>query len=294
MTPELAQAFRRLGSKVTMVIKGQLLPREDSDAAKLLQKQFKKEGIELVEFVDSIDSVKKDGDMKIILYTKEGKSQSIKGDQVLASLGRIPNIEGLNLENCGVKHTRRGVTVNNRMQTNISHIYACGDICGPYQFTHLASYQAGIIIKNAFTPLKAKADYKAFPWCTYTDPEVAHVGMSDTELKDSNIEHKKYKFDLHHVDRAKAEGETAGFIKVSVKKNGEILGVTIVAPHAGELLPEYTLALRKGLKISDIYDTVHSYPTMSELNKFVVGEYMKEKFTPFMKKFLKWWNGFSS
>ncbi|MBT4936585.1 mercuric reductase [Candidatus Peregrinibacteria bacterium] len=290
---ELSQAFRRLGSRVTMIIKGQLLPREDKDAAKLLHKQFEKEGVELIEFVDSIDSVKKEGMQKSVSYTKDGKSYSLKGDQVLASLGRIPNVEGLNLESCGVEYGRRGIMVNNRMQTNVRHIYACGDICGPYQFTHLASYQAGIIIKNAFTPLKTKADYKAFPWCTYTDPEVAHVGMSDSELKSGNIEHKKYKFDLHHVDRAKSEGETAGFIKIAVKKNGEILGVTIVAPHAGELLPEYTLALRKGLKVSDIYDTVHSYPTMSELNKFVIGEYMKEKFTPSMKKFLKWWNGFS-
>ena len=289
---EMAQAFQRLGTQVTIIDRSsKILSREDDDVSQVIMERFTKEGIQIEINANPI-KIEKQENKKIVSIERNGETMKIEAEEILVALGRKPNIEGLDFEKAGVIYNNRGVQVNKYQQTSQKHIYACGDICGPYQFTHLASYQAGIIIKNAFTPLKSTVDYKAFPWCTFLDPEVAHVGISEKQAIDEKIFHKIYKSPVANVDRARTEGKTDGFIKLIIGKRGTILGVTIVAPHAGELLAEYTLAINKGLKIQDIYDTIHIYPTFSELNKFGAGQYMRTLFSPFMKKFLQWWNGF--
>ncbi|PCI24897.1 dihydrolipoyl dehydrogenase [Candidatus Peregrinibacteria bacterium] len=289
---EMAQAFSRLGVQVTIVDKSStILSREDTDVAEVIMKKFKREGIQIEVNALPI-KVHTDGTQKYVTIQQNGENKILQAEEILVALGRKPNIEGLQLEAAGVKYDKKGIQVNSHQQTSKKHIYACGDICGPFLFTHMASYQAGIIVKNAFTPLSAKASYHAFPWCTFLDPEVAHVGLSEKQVTEQGIFHTIHKSPVSTVDRARADGENEGFIKIILGKKGKILGVTIVAPHAGELLAEYTLAMNKGLKIQDIYDTIHIYPTMSELNKFGASQYMKTLFSPFMKTFLGWWNGF--
>jgi dihydrolipoamide dehydrogenase len=287
---ELAQAFQRLGTQVTLVTHGKILSKEDSDVSKTLHNVFEKEGI-IMKTHATIEEIKEEKTKKQVIITKNNIKETIEGDAILVSLGRIPNVD-MDLKKAGVKYTPKGISVNHYLQTSQKHIYACGDVCGPYQFTHFANYQAGLITKNAFTPLKQKADYRVIPWVTFTDPEIAHVGMTEKQAQEKSSDIHIYKFPLKHIDRAKADEKNNGGITLITNSKGYILGVTIMAPHAGEFLGEYTLAMSKKLKIQDIYNTIHPYPTYSELNKFAAGEHMKTLFTPLLKKFLKVWNGF--
>lgn len=289
---ELSQAFSRLGSKVSILARSRLMSKEDEELTSILEKHFISEGIKLHKNCQ-INKVKKRGKRKLIRFARDEVDSELEVDDVLVAVGRIPNVSKLGLEKAGVKFNKKGVEVNSYMQTNVNNIYACGDVCGPYNFTHMASYQAGLIIKNAFTPLRQKANYEVFPRVSFTDPELAQVGMTEKELNDKNMQHQVHKIPLSRVDRAKTDGLKEGLIKILINKKGKILGVSILGDNAGELLSEYTLAMNHGLKIQDIYNTIHPYPVLSELNKFAAGEHMKTLFSPLMKKFLKYWNGFN-
>jgi pyruvate/2-oxoglutarate dehydrogenase complex dihydrolipoamide dehydrogenase (E3) component len=216
----------------------------------------------------------------------------IVADTLLVSAGRVPNIERLNLEAPGVKFNARGIEVNAYLQTSRPHIYAAGDIVGPYQFTHTADAQARVVVRNILMPfqlLRQKMDYSVVPWCTYTDPEIARVGLNEAEAKQQNISYDLIRVDINELDRAVIEGEALGFIKVlAAKGTDKILGVTVVAAHAGDLLHEFVLAMKYRIGLGQLAATIHAYPTFAELARKVGDHYNKKRLTPFLRKVFNW------
>jgi pyruvate/2-oxoglutarate dehydrogenase complex dihydrolipoamide dehydrogenase (E3) component len=288
---ELAQAFNRLGSKVTIVQRNvQFLPREDPEAAALLGKIFEKEGIRCV-LSASVKKVTVDNGKKIVHVSSKEGDETIEADEILVGIGRSPNVEGLNLEGVGVEYdVRKGVVVNDYMQTTNSNIYAAGDICFPYKFTHIAEATARIVIQNALFLKSKKHTSLVIPWCTYTDPEIAHVGMYEKDAQAKGIPVETFTRYFKEVDRAITDGEEEGFVKVHVKKGKDkILGATVVSKHAGELISEITLAMVLGKGLKTFANVIHPYPTQAEAIKQVAGQYYAQKLTPFLKRFLKRW-----
>ena len=207
----------------------------------------------------------------------KGQTSVLKADALLVAAGRKPNIDGLGLEAAGVKFTPRGIPTNARMKTNISHIYACGDVNGQLPFTHVAGYEAGIALTNAILRLPRRADYNKIGWCTYTDPEVASIGLNEKRAKKDSIEYRLWEESFANNDRAQAEGETKGKIKLLVSPGGKLLGCQIIGAHAGELIHEWVIAVEGGVKLSAIAGAVHIYPTISEISKRVAGKIFAEK-----------------
>lgn len=292
---ELAQAFRRLGSEVILFHNAKhILNREDSDAAEILQQSFMRDGIRLVLDCKTKKVQKKNGN-KIIHIECGGKEEEIAVDEVLAGAGRAPNVEGLNLEAVGVKYDKReGVEVNEYLQTTNPKIYACGDICLKYKFTHTADTTARMVIQNSLFLGRKKQSLLTIPWCTYTDPEIAHVGMYERDAREKGIAVDTFIRPLNDVDRAVADGEEEGFVKIHVKKGtGKILGATIVARHAGEMLSEITLAIVGNLGLGTLSSVIHTYPTQAEAIKQAADAYNRTRLTPFIKGlFTRWfaWN----
>ncbi|MDO6687786.1 MULTISPECIES: FAD-dependent oxidoreductase [unclassified Agarivorans] len=293
---ELTQSFARLGAQVTQIeMADHLLIREDLEASKLLEEQFTKEGIELMLGWKAI-SFHNNNQVQSVKLTKGEEQQEIEFDKVILALGRVANTKGFGLEELGVENSERGtVAVNAHLQTNFPNIYAVGDVAGPYQFTHFAAHQAWYAAVNALFGRfkKFKADYSVIPAATYTYPEVARVGINEQDAKLQGIAYEVTEFQLEELDRAIAEGATNGFIKVlTVPGKDKILGATIVAEHAGELLAEFTLAMKHGLGLNKILGTIHAYPTMMEANKYVAGEWKRnhapEKVLSYLEKFHKW------
>lgn len=288
---EMAQSFRRFGSEVSILERsGQILPREDKDAAKIVQAAFEKDGIKIL-FHSKMIKVEKRGAEKVLHYEQNGKPCELIADEILVGIGRAPNVEGLGLDKLGIKYDdRKGVQVNEKLQTSNPRIYAVGDICFPFKFTHTAEALAGIAVQNAlFFPSK-KTSALTIPWCTYTDPEVAHVGSYAKDLEEKGIAYDTYIHHLSDVDRAILDGEDEGFIKVHAKKGtGKILGATIVAGHAGEMISEMTLAMSLENGLGTLAGTIHPYPTQAECMKRIGGKYMKTKLTPRVKGFLSTW-----
>lgn len=287
---ELAQAFARLGSKVTMLQRSdRILPREDPDAADILLQRFAKEGIE-IRFQAGIDKVSRQGEKKVITFTQEGKSFELAVDEILVGIGRAPNVEGLDLEAAGVDCHKTGVRVDDRLRTTNPRIFAAGDICSPYKFTHTADAQARILIANALFQGRQKVSGLVVPWCTYTDPEVAHAGMNEQEAREKGHKVMTLTVPLSEVDRARLDGETEGFARVHLKKGSDrILGATIVARHAGEMISELTLAMTASTGLSAIAKTIHPYPTQAEVIKKLADAYNRSRLTPFIKKILSAW-----
>ncbi|MFB2974343.1 NAD(P)/FAD-dependent oxidoreductase [Aerosakkonema sp. BLCC-F183] len=272
---ELGQAFARLGSQITIIAsRDYILPKEDPEAAQVVQSQMESEGITVitktrVERVEIIDGKKQiwAGDRQII------------ADEILVAAGRKPNIESLNLEAAGVAVDKHGVTVNAKLQTTNPRIYACGDVIGGYQFTHVASYEASVVLKNAlFLPL-TKAKYEIIPWATFTDPELARVGLTEQQAKEKYGD-KIYvlKQNFAEVDRAQAEAATSGFAKIITRSNGVILGAHLVGPSAGELIHEIVLAMSHKLKVSTLSGIIHIYPTLAEINSKAALQLTKQKY----------------
>ncbi len=296
---ELAQAFARLGSHVTLVdMAEKLLPRADDDVSQLLQAQFEREGIQLeldakvvavergqnesqsTSSQNTLDQNTKDTiPQDQVKISQSGIEKTIVFDKILVAVGRQANTAGFGLEELGVVLNKNGtVNVDGYMRTNIKNILACGDVAGPYQFTHTASHQAWYASVNAlFSGIKKfKADYSVIPWVIFTDPEVAHVGASESELTAQKIDFDIVKYDLEDLDRAIADGENYGFVKVLVKKGKDkILGATIVGSHAGEILAEFVAAMKNKKGLNSILATIHSYPTWSEANKYAAGVWKK-------------------
>lgn len=278
---ELAQAFHRLGSEVTILQRDvTILPREDEDVAGLVSDLFAKDGLNVHCSTQAKRFEKKDDDLFVAhCETSDGKSFELEGDMVLVAVGRRPRNTGFGLEELGLDYEPNGtISVNEHLQTKFPNIYACGDVVGPYQFTHAAAHQAWFCSVNAlFGSLKKfKVDYRHLPWCTYIDPEVARVGKSEKDCKKAGTKYEVVKFEMEELDRAICEDETKGFVKVlTVPGSDKIIGVTIVAAHAGELLPEFVTAMKYGLGLNKVLGTIHAYPTMAEANKYVAGEWKR-------------------
>jgi len=242
---ELAQTFRRFGSEVSLLeMQSQILTREDQDAAQIVQRSFLRDGVNLVLGCKILGVEKRQGD-KLVQLECDGEFRDLPVDEILVGVGRAPNVQGLNLEGAGVKYDeRKGVEVNDYLQTSNPRIYAAGDICSLYKFTHTADALARIVIQNALFWGRKRASTLTIPWCTYTDPEIAHVGMYEKDALAKGIAVDTFVRPLREVDRAIAEGEEEGFVKIYVKKGTDkILGATIVARHAGEMISEITLAM---------------------------------------------------
>jgi len=287
---ELAQVFRRFGCEVAVLGRARhILPREDADAAQIVQQRFEREGIRLIHDCKVEKIAAREAGKRIQLTTAEGNSESFDVDEVLVSVGRAPNVEGLNLEAVGVDYDdRRGVHVNDYLQTTNPRIYAAGDIAMAWKFTHAADAAAKIAVQNALFLRTKKLSSLVMPWCTYTDPEVAHVGLYEHEATERGIELSTFQVSLEDVNRAVTDSEEEGFVKVHVKKGGDrILGATIVASHAGEMISEVTLAMVNKLGLGAILKTIHPYPTQAEALKRAAGAYMRSRATPRVGRFLE-------
>lgn len=274
---ELAQAFARLGSRVTQVeMLPRILTREDPEVSELVTERFRAEGIEVLVDHKAERFLVEDGE-KLLVANKQGQELRIPFDTVLVAVGRVANLKGYGLEELGLDGGRT-VETNEFLATRYPNIYAVGDVAGPYQFTHTAAHQAWYASVNAlFSGLKRfKADYRVIPWVTFTSPEVARVGLSEEEAKAQGIAHEVTRYGLDDLDRAIADGDAEGFVKVITPPGKDrILGVTIVGEHAGELLAEFTLAMKHGLGLNKILSTIHPYPTWSEAAKYAAGEWKR-------------------
>lgn len=272
---EMAQAFARLGSQVTLLdMAERILPREDADAAEVLNQQLLADGITLCLGAQAIAA-----EPGRLIIEQSGVERNLDFEHILVAVGRKPNTEGLGLEQLGIALNRNGtVQVNEYLQTAIPSIYACGDVAGPYQFTHTASHQAWYAAVNAlFGGFKRfKVDYSVIPWATFTDPEVARVGLSEDEAKAQGIAYEITRYGIDDLDRAIADGVDKGYVKVLTRPGSDkILGVCIVGYHASDLLAEYVLAMKHGLGLRKILGTIHLYPSLAEANKFAAGEWQK-------------------
>lgn len=286
---ELGQAFSRLGVKVTILQSAaQILPPEDVDVAKFMQERLEAEGVEIRLNAQSKRIEQRDG--KIVVQIDQ--AANVVADLLLVAAGRTPNLRALNLEAAGVRYNERGVEVNDYMQTSQPHIYAAGDIANRLKFTHMADFTARAVIRNILMPfqfLRQKVSGAVVPWCTYTDPEVAHVGLGEKDAKQKNIDYDLFVVPLEDVDRAVLEDEDAGFAKVlAAKGSDKILGATIVGPHAGDLLHEFVLAMNANVGLGKIAATIHAYPTLAELARKAGDKYNKTRLTPRAKKIFSW------
>jgi dihydrolipoamide dehydrogenase len=274
---ELSQAFAKLGVEVSVIeMFDRLMFREDPEVAAVLTETFRKEGIKIYTGQKAVNFSKENGGVSITLEDKEKKQSFVQAEKVLVAVGRAPNVAGLDLEKAGVKYSNKGIEVDATLRTSAKHIYACGDIAGPYQFSHMAEYQAVIAVGNALAPFKRKVDYSAVPWCTFTDPELARVGLTEAEAKEKYGQIKVYRSPYQANDRAVTDLEKNGFAKVICDKKGKILGAHIVGANAGELIHEYVLAKTSKLKISAISSAIHIYPTLAQVVKRSADSYYVE------------------
>ncbi len=291
---ELSQVFQRLGVSVTLLEIGpQILIKEDPDVAGFVEQRLRKEGVRIVYCSDivSVDQ-REDGVLaKVVRRLPTGGSpETITASAVLVAAGRVPNVEQLNLDAAGVRYNRRGIEVNDYLQTSQRHIYAAGDIVGPYQFTHTADFQARLVIRNILIPVvKSRMDYSVVPWSTYVDPEVAHVGLNETEAEKRPVPYDLYAEKMSSIDRAVVSNEDDGFVKILTRKGGDrILGATIVGVHAGDLIHEFVLAMKYNIGLSKIAATIHAYPTLAEVARKLGDQYQRTRLTPLAKKIFAW------
>jgi pyruvate/2-oxoglutarate dehydrogenase complex dihydrolipoamide dehydrogenase (E3) component len=288
---ELAQAFARFGSQISLLANhDQVLPREDQGAARLVEAQMRRDGVRLL-FGCKLLRAEPRGAEKVLHLEHQGRPLELAADAILIGVGRAPNVQGLALEAAGVAcDEKNGVQVNDRLQTTNRRIFAAGDICSRFKFTHAADALARIAIQNALFFGRAKASALTIPWCTYTDPEIAHVGLYEDEARSRGIAIQTFTQELAHVDRAILDGETEGFVKVHVRAGTDCLvGATVVARHASEMISELTFAMTAGLGLGMLARTIHPYPTQAEAIKRVADAYNRTRLTPFLKGlFAKW------
>ena len=277
---EIAQAFGRLGSKVIVIeFMDQILGPEDADMADILKSRLEAEGMEIHTGTKAVRAESRGSRILLTIASAvdtEGQTM-IEGDAIFIATGRAPNIKGLGLEAAGVSYTAKGIPTDARMRTDNPHIYACGDVNGQLQFTHVAGYEAGIALTNAVLHLPRKADYRRIGWCTYTDPEVASIGLNEKRAKTVGVDYKIIEEVFVDNDRALAEGDTQGKIKLLLHTNGKPLGCQIIGAHAGELIHEWIIAMTGGVNLSTIAGAVHIYPTLSEISKRAAGQYFSDK-----------------
>jgi len=278
---ELAQAFRRFGSEVSIIgIESHLLPREDADAAAVLTAQFEREGIGLALGAKILGVEKRNG-AKVVLFERNGSQQELEGDEILVAIGRTPNLDGLGLDAAGVEFERSGVTVDDRLRTSNRRIYAAGDICSPYKFTHAADAMARTVLQNALFWGRKRASSLVIPWTTYTDPEIAHVGLYEKEAREKGLKVQTLTVPFAELDRAVLDGEPEGFARLHVEAgSGRIIGATVVARHAGEMIGEVVLAMTEKAKVGALSRTIHPYPTQAEAWKRLGDAHQRTRLTP--------------
>ncbi|MEJ5366227.1 MAG: mercuric reductase [Desulfosoma sp.] len=283
---EMSQAFARFGSKVFLVeaMHG-ILPREDPDASAIVWKAMETDGVELLCCgQDLVLEPGQDGSAVMQLHS-HGRTTRVEVDRVLVAVGRAPNLEDLDLDRVGVAATPKGVVVDDHLRTTNPRIYAAGDVCSPYQFTHAADFMARLVIQNALFWGRAKASALTIPWCTYTDPEIAHVGLYERDARARGWELQTITLPLSHVDRAVLEGRAEGLVRVHVRKGTDrIVGATIVAPNAGDMIGELSLAMTHRIGLRGLAAAIHPYPTVGEALRKVGDLYNRSRLTPRMKK----------
>ena len=285
---EMAQAHRRLGADVTVLQKGSILPKDDPDLVAVVRNRLTAEGVDLREGV-KIASVERHGN-GIAAVLSDGAR--IEGSDLLVAAGRQANVDGLGLEAAGIEFSPKGVKTDTHLRTTNRRVFAVGDVAGGPQFTHIAGYHAGIVIRNILFRLPAKVDYSALPWVTYTDPELAHVGLTESQARESHKDVKILTWGFEENDRAQTERDTEGKVKVLILPNGRILGASIVGPHAGELIQVWCLAISQKLKIGAIASMIAPYPTLGEAGKRAAGAFYTPKLfsdrTRSLVRFLSW------
>ena len=289
---ELAQSFARFGSQVFLIETAHgILPNEDRDAADIVEQQMLRDGVKLFCCGKGLKINKTDNGKRLTVES-HGQQFDVTVDEILVGVGRAPNVEGIGLEAVGIEYDKNGIKVNARLQTRNPRIFAAGDICSLYKFTHAADAMAQIVIQNALFPHPfgigcATVESLIMPWCTFTEPEVAHVGMYEKDAKEKGIEVETYTYKLDEVDRAILDGEDEGFARIHIQKGTDkIVGATIVAAHAGDMISEFSVAMKAGAGAKTIAGTIHPYPTQAEVNKKVVNLWRKAHFTPRTKNLL--------
>jgi len=299
---ELAQAFARFGSEVTMLGRQrQLLPREDADAAAIVAAALRRDGVRL-ELGVKATAVRRRGPEKVLELENvagqggkgaeggEGGRGELAVDEILVATGRQPNVEGLGLRAAGVRYTAKGVEVDDRLRTSNPRVFACGDVASKFQFTHVADAQARLVIQNALFFGRGKASALTVPWCTYTSPEIAHVGLYERDAHARDLEVDTLTVPLSDNDRAILDGEDDGFLRVHLERGTDkILGATLVAEHAGDMLGELCLAITQGIGLGSIASVIHPYPTQAEVIKKAADTWRRGKLTPRVKKLFGWW-----
>lgn len=269
---ELAQAFLFLGSKVTLLEAFTIMPHDEADLVDMLRKELQSQGLNLHERVKVL-STKRVNDSIEVVIDLQGRQQTVTGTHLLVSAGRQANVQHLDLEKAQVKYTPKGIQVDAKLRTTNKKIYAIGDVAGSYQFTHISSYHAGIVIRNAIFKLPARVDYRSIPWVTYTTPELAHAGLTTEQAAQQKITVSSIELALDKNDRAQTERETIGKIKVLISKRGKILGASILAQNAGELILPWVMLINKGESLSTLTNTIVPYPTLSELSKQLASQF---------------------
>jgi pyruvate/2-oxoglutarate dehydrogenase complex dihydrolipoamide dehydrogenase (E3) component len=284
---ELSQTFARFGCKVTvMEMFDHLFTKDDPDVAPIMEKVMVDEGIDLMLGAKIKKFYSKDG-RKAALVEHKGSDKEIIAEEVLVAAGRVPNVAGLDLEKTGVKYDKKGIKVNSKLRTSAGNIWSCGDVVGPFQFTHMANYQAGVVIANMVFRFPKKADYSFVPWCTFTDPEVANVGLTEGMAKKNGVKYETAKFEFRELDRAICDDSEIGFLKLLIGK-GKIIGAACVGPDAGNIIHELILAASAKLGLMKISGAIHIYPTLAQINSRAVGKYLGQKYSsPFSKKLAK-------
>ncbi len=289
---ELSQAFSRLGVEVSIVeMLGRILFREDFETADVLTNVIKRDGIKIFTGKKAVKFRKENGQVIVTLEDKDKNISEIKAEKVLVAVGRAPNVQGLDLEKAGVEHEKTGIKVNEFLQTSQANIFACGDVVGPYLFSHIAAYQAALAVRNSLLPLlRQKVNYESVPWATFTDPELAHLGLTEEEAREKYEvrDLKIYRSYLKETDRAVTDMEEDGLAKVICDKKGYILGAHIVGANAGEIIHEYVIAKAERLTIGKLSSTIHIYPTLAQVVKKTADQYLLEKLgSPLLKNIAK-------
>lgn len=275
---EMAQAFHRLGAKVIVVETMECILRaEDEDVSCFARDLLVADGIDVVvrTRVASVARTDGGGGLEVTLASEGGADRTVVVDKILVAVGRRANVEGLGLEQAGVKVGPAGIVVDAKLRTSNPRIFGVGDVTGGFQFTHMAEAEARVALRNAFFPGSSKMDYRVVPWVTYMDPEIARVGASERELTERGVPFERFRIDLADVDRAETEGETRGFVKVLTDKRGRILGAVVAAPHGGDLIMEFVLAMKHGLKVQDVSAAIHPYPTLALADRKAADEYYR-------------------
>jgi pyruvate/2-oxoglutarate dehydrogenase complex dihydrolipoamide dehydrogenase (E3) component len=288
---EIGQVFARLGVRVTIVQRpNQILEKEDADAAGLVRGVLEQEGVTVLAGAQARRFARNGGAVRVEVEIRESERRTLDADAILVAAGRLANTDDLGLDAAGVALGKSGVTVNDYLQTSQPHIYAAGDVVGGYRFTHVADAHARVIARNILFPWwKTKWDDSVVPWCTYTSPEVARVGLNETDARKQGVEYDVWEQSLEELDRAVVESEEAGFAKVLTRKGGDrILGATVVSERAGDLVHELVLAMKAGVGLKKISGTIHAYPTFAEVSRKLADEYQKSRLTPGVRRLFEW------